>query len=59
MIHLYTHGYTNEAILDFDLKLCNPSSIAQQQKMELIRSKFEIAGAAPEGFVDKEWIRKH
>lgn len=59
MIHLYSHGYTNEAILDFELKLCNPSSVAQQQKLELIRTKFEIAGQAPEGFVDKEWIRKH
>jgi len=59
MIHLYIHGYTDEALLDFELKLSNPSSIAQQQKLELIRTKFEIAGQAPEGFVDKEWIRKH
>ncbi len=59
MIHLYTHGYTEESLLDFDLKLSNPSSIAQQQKLELIRTKFEIAGQAPEGFVDREWIRKH
>ncbi len=59
MIHLYTHGYTEENLLEFDLKLSNPSSIAQQQKLELIRTKFEIAGQAPEGFVDKEWIRKH
>lgn len=59
MIHLYSHGYTEENLLDFDLRLSNPSSIAQQQKLELIRTKFEIAGQAPEGFVDKEWIRKH
>jgi len=59
MIHLYSHGYTNESILDFELKLCNPSSVAQQQKLELIRTKFEIASQAPEGFVDREWIRKH
>ena len=59
MIHLYSHGYTEENLLDFELKLSNPSSIAQQQKLELIRTKFEIAGSAPEGFVDKEWIRKH
>ena len=59
MIHLYTHGYTEENLLDFDLRLSNPSSIAQQQKLELIRTKFEIAGQAPEGFVDREWIRKH
>ncbi len=59
MIHLYSHGYTSEDLLDFELKLSNPSSIAQQQKLELIRTKFEIAGAVPEGLVDKEWIRKN
>jgi len=59
MIHLYSHGYTGEDLLDFELKLSNPSSIAQQQKLELIRTKFEIAGAVPEGLVDKEWIRKN
>ena len=48
MIHLYSHGYTEENLLDFELKLSNPSSIAQQQKLELIRTKFEIAGSAPE-----------
>ena len=38
MIHLYTHGYTEEDLLNFELKLSNPSSIAQQQKLELIQS---------------------
>ena len=59
MIHLYSHGYTGDSLLDFELKLCNPSSVAQQQKLDLIRTKFEIAAQAPEGFVDREWIRKH
>ena len=59
MIHLYTHGYNEDDLLDFSIKLSNPSSIAQQQKLELIRTKFEIAGSAPEGFVDRTWIRKH
>lgn len=59
MIHLYTHGYTDEDLLNFELRLSNPSSVAQQQKLELIRTKFEIASQAPEGFVDREWIRKH
>ena len=57
MIHLYCHGYTGEDLLDFELKLSNPSSIAQQQKLELIRTKFEIASQAPEGVVDRNWIR--
>jgi len=59
MIHLYTHGYTDEDLLNFNLRLSNPSSIAQQQKLELIRTKFEISGSAPEGLLDREWIRKH
>lgn len=59
MIHLYSHGYDGETLLDFDLMLSNPSSVAQQQKLELIRARFEIAGTAPEGMVDKEYIRKN
>ncbi len=59
MIHLYCHGYTNEDLLDFELRLSNPSSIAQQQKLELIRTKFEIAAQAPEGVVDRNWIRSN
>jgi hypothetical protein len=59
MIHLYTHGYENEDVMNFELKLSNPSSVAQQQKLELIRTKFDIASNAPEGFVDREWIQKH
>ena len=59
MIHLYSFGYTDESLLDFKLSLSNPSSIAQQQKLELIRTRFEISGQAPEGMVDKEWIRKN
>jgi hypothetical protein len=59
MIHLYSHGFDGEELLDFDLQLSNPSSIAQQQKLELINTKFAIASAAPEGMVSKTWIRKN
>ena len=59
MIHLYAHGYTDESLLQFNLQLSNPSSIAQQQKLDLIRLRFEISSQAPEGMVDKEWIRKN
>ena len=59
IIHLYAHGFTDESLLDFDLKLSNPSSIAQQQKLELISTKFDIAAKAPEGIVDRQWIRKN
>jgi hypothetical protein len=59
MIHLYSHGYEGEDLMDFTLKLSNPSSIAVQQKLELIKTKFEIAGTAPEGLVSRRWIRKN
>ncbi len=59
MIHLYCHGFDGEELADFSLRLTNPSSVAQQQKLELIRSQFEIAGTAPEGVVDRFWIRRN
>lgn len=59
MIHLYCHGYDGVELSDFELRLSNPSSVAQQQKLELIRARFEIAGAAPEGSVSRMWIQKN
>ena len=59
MVHLYCHGYEGEELLDFDLRLSNPSTIAQQQKLELIRARFEIAGTAPEGAVNRRWLQKN
>ncbi len=57
-IHLYAHGWEGDDLLDFQIYLSNPSTIAQQQKLELFRSKFEIAGQAPEGMLSKDYIRK-
>jgi hypothetical protein len=59
MVHLYCHGYEGEELLEFDLRLSNPSTIAQQQKLELIRARFEIAAAAPEGAVNRGWLQKN
>jgi len=59
MIHLYSHGFTGEDLIDFSLKLSNPSSIAQQQKLELISTRFDIAGKIPEGMVDRRWVQKN
>ena len=59
MIHLYVHGFDGEDLLDFDLRLSNPSSIAQLQKLELISSRFDIAGKLPEGMPDRRWVQKN
>lgn len=58
-IHLYCHGYEGEDLADFELYLSNPSTVAQMQKLDLIRAKFEIAGQAPEGSVNRSWIQKN
>lgn len=59
MIHLYSKGFDGEDLIDFELRLSNPSTVALQQKLEVLSTKFEIAGKAKEtGLVDEEWIRK-
>jgi len=57
-VHLYANGFDGEDLIDFTLKLSNPSTIAQQQKLELFRTKFEIAGTSPEGMLSRDFLRK-
>jgi len=59
IIHLYSHGFSDDDVLNFKIFLNNPSSVAQLQKLELIKTKFDIASAAPEGSVDRGWIRRN
>ena len=59
MVHLYSHGFEGEELLDFELRLSNPSSVAQLQKLELISTRFDIAGKVPEGMLDRTWVRKN
>lgn len=60
IIHLYCHGFDGDDLLDFDLRLSNPSTIAQQQKLELYRTEFEIVGQglAAEGMFSRNYLRK-
>jgi hypothetical protein len=60
IIHLFCNGFEGEDLLDFVLQLSNPSTIAQQQKLELYRTRFEIATSAAgvEGLVSRDWVRK-
>tara|TARA_R110002153_G_scaffold16136_12_gene57142 strand:- start:2407 stop:5721 length:3315 start_codon:yes stop_codon:yes gene_type:complete len=61
IIHLYCNGYDGEDLLDFKLMLSNPSTIAQQQKLELWKQRFDAAGSAlgTGGVVDIYWVQKH
>jgi len=56
IIHLYAHGYDGEDLQNFTLRLSNPSTVAQQQKLELWRAKFEIGGSLPEGMGSKFFV---
>lgn len=59
MIHLYTKGFDGDDLISFELKLSNPSTVAMQQKLEALSTKFEIAGKAKETkLVDQDWIQK-
>jgi hypothetical protein len=59
IIHLFSHGYDGEDLLNFEIQLSNPSTIAQQQKLELYRTRFEISGQAPEGMLSRDYIRRN
>jgi hypothetical protein len=59
MIHLFTLGYRNEDLLNFSVSLNNPSKISELQELEHWKAKFDVAGAATEGFFSKRWISEH
>lgn len=61
IVHLYCNGYTGEDLTDFTLRLSNPSTIAQQQKLELFRTRFEVAQSAlgAPGLIDRNWVQKN
>lgn len=58
IIHLFAHGFEGDDLADFSIHLSNPSTVAQMQKLELWRMKFEIAGTVPEGLTDRDFIRR-
>jgi len=59
IIHLYTLGYRGDDLLTFKLSLNNPSKIAEMQELEHWKTKFDIAGAATEGFFSRRWISEN
>jgi hypothetical protein len=59
IIHLYTLGFRSSDLLSFSLTLNNPSKIAELQELEHLRTKFDIAGAATDGYFSKNWVYKN
>ena len=59
ILHLYAQGFQGEDLKDFEITLSNPSTIAVQQKLNLLNIRFDLAGKAKEtGLVDEEFIQK-
>ena len=56
IVHLYTLGYREEDLISFKCTLNNPSKIAEMQELEHWKTKFDIVGAATEGFFSKQWL---
>lgn len=59
ILHLYARGFDGEDLLDFDLRLSSSSTVAMQQKLQLWKTRFEIADSAKSTeLVDSEFIKK-
>ena len=60
IVHLYAQGYTDADLVDFELGLTNPSTIYEQEKIELWNNKTQLASAMlQDGLVSSEWIYKN
>ena len=59
IIHLFTLGYRNNDLLSFKLSLNNPSKIAELQELEHMRTKFDVAGTATDGYFSKQWVYRN
>ncbi len=57
LVHLYTQGYTDETLTNFTLSMASPSIVLEQEKIELLKSKTELAGnLLDQGLVPSDWI---
>ena len=57
LVHLYTQGYTDETLSNFELSMTTPSIIYDQERIELMKQKAELAGTLLEqGLVPSDWI---
>lgn len=61
ILHLYAKGFDGEDLIDFELRLSNPSTVALQQKLDLWKTKIDIVGAVDQietRFLPMHWLYK-
>ena len=60
VVHLYSQGYTDEQLVDFELKLTNPSTIYEQEKIELWSNKVNLARDMKDNsLLPTDWVYKN
>ena len=57
LVHLYAQGYRDEALTNFEISMQTPSIIFEQEKIELMKSKTELAQTLKsEKLLPTDWI---
>jgi len=57
IVHLYSQGFTDAELINFDLELQNPSMIHEQEKLELMSQQLEIAEKAMDvKLFSRKWV---
>jgi len=57
LVHLYAQGYKDEALTNFELSMQTPSIIFEQEKIELLKSKTELASQLlTDNILPSEWV---
>ena len=60
VVHLYAQGFQDQELVNFDLGLTNPSTIYEQEKLELWNQKTSLADSmVRDGLMSSEWIYKN
>ena len=60
VVHLYSQGYTDAELVNFELNLTNPSTIYEQEKIELWSNKVNLARDIKDNqMMSTEWIYKN
>jgi hypothetical protein len=55
-VHLYTLGYRGNDLINFDLRLHNPSRISMMQEIEALSTKLDVASKARSDMYSNRWI---
>jgi hypothetical protein len=60
LVHLYSQGYDAEALTNFEISLTTPSIIYDQERVNLMKEKVELAGNIMENnLLPTDWIYDH